>query len=104
LLQSFLDSQELLREQQGKLQDLTSFFYQQSRHLPQITGNPNFPVFVYSPDLWAEKLQEQGYITSSFSYPTASSPKVNRIVLSAIHSKDEVNALSQFLAHLAGSL
>jgi 8-amino-7-oxononanoate synthase len=104
LLQSFLDAQLLLQEQQGKLQDLTSFFYQQSRHLPQITGNPNFPVFVYSPDLWAEKLQEQGYITSSFSYPTASSPKVNRIVLSAIHSKDEVNALSQFLAHLAGSL
>ena len=104
LLQSFLDAQLLLQEQQGKLQDLTSFFYQQSRHLPQITGNPNFPVFVYSPDLWAEKLQEQGYITSSFSYPTASSPKVNRIVLSASHSKDEVNALSQFLAHLAGSL
>jgi 7-keto-8-aminopelargonate synthetase-like enzyme len=104
LLQSFLDAQELLQEQQRKLQQLTSLFYQQSRHLPQITGNPNFPVFVYSPDLWADKLQEQGYITSSFSYPTASSPKVNRIVFSASHSKDEVNALSELLAHLAGSL
>ena len=104
LLQGFLDAQELLHAQQRKLKELTSFFYQQSRDLPQIAGNPNFPVFVYSPDSWADNLQEQGYITSSFSYPTASSPKVNRVVLSASHSKEEVNALSQFLVHLAGSL
>ena len=104
LLQGFLDAQELLHAQQRKLKELTSFFYQQSRDLPQIAGNPNFPVFVYSPDSWADNLQEKGYITSSFSYPTASSPKVNRVVLSASHSKEEVNALSQFLVHLAGSL
>lgn len=104
LLQGFLDAQELLHAQQRKLKELTSFFYQQSRELPQVNGNPNFPVFVYSPDSWADNLQEQGYITSSFSYPTASSPKVNRVVLSASHSKEEVNALSQFLVHLAGSL
>ena len=104
LLQGFLDAQELLHAQQRKLKELTSFFYLQSRDLPQIAGNPNFPVFVYSPDSWADNLQEQGYITSSFSYPTASSPKVNRVVLSASHSKEEVNALSQFLVHLAGSL
>jgi 7-keto-8-aminopelargonate synthetase-like enzyme len=99
-----LDAQELLHAQQRKLKELTSFFYQENRLLPQIQGTSNFPVFVYSPDLWAEKLQEQGYITSSFSYPTASSPKVNRIVLSASHSKEEVHALSKFLAHLARSL
>ena len=104
LIQSLMDAQELLQVQQGKLQELTYFFYQHCRNLPQVYGNPNFPVFVYSPDSWADNLQEQGYITSSFSYPTASSPKVNRIVLSASHSKEEVHALSQFLAHLAGSL
>ena len=104
LLQSVLDAQELLQEQQRKLQELTSFFYQQSRVLTQIKGNPNFPVFVYSPDNWADNLQEQGYITSSFSYPTASSPKVNRIVFSASHTLEEVTALSQMLTHLAASL
>lgn len=104
LLQSFLDAQELLHAQQRKLKERTSFFYQESKDLPQITGNPNFPVFVYAADSWADNLLEQGYITSSFSYPTASSPKVNRVILSASHSKEEVQALSQFLAHLAGSL
>jgi len=99
-----LDSQKLLQEQQRKLQELTSIFFQESRGLSQIKGNPNFPVFVYSPDSWAENLQEQGYITSSFSYPTPSSPRVNRVVLSASHSKEEVHALSQFLTYLAGSL
>ncbi len=104
LLQCFLDAQELLQQQQRKLKELTSFFYQQSRELPQIKGNPNFPVFVYSPDPWAEKLQEQGYITSSFAYPTASGPKVNRLVLSASHTREELSALSQLLSHLAKSL
>lgn len=104
LLQSFLDAQELLQVQQRKLQELTSFFYQQNRLLPQIQGTSNFPVFVYSPDLWAEKLQEQGYITSSFPYPTASGPKVNRMVLSASHTREELSALSQLLVHLATSL
>ena len=104
LLQSFLDAQDLLQVQQGKLQELTSFFYQQNRLLPQIQGTSNFPVFVYSPDLWAEKLQEQGYITSSFPYPTASGPKVNRMVLSASHTREELSALSQMLAHLATAL
>ena len=104
LLQSFLDAQKLVQEQHRKLQKLTSFFHQESSGLPQVKGKPNFPVFVYSPDSWADNLQEQGYITSSFSYPTASSPKVNRIVLSASHTKEEVHALSQFLAHLSGSL
>jgi 8-amino-7-oxononanoate synthase len=104
LLQSLMDAQALLQEQKRKLQELTSFFYQKSRDLPQIKGTPNFPVFVYSPDSWTDNLQEQGYITSSFSYPTASGPKVNRIVLSASHSKEEVQALSQFLAHLDRSL
>jgi len=104
LLQSFLDAQELLQVQQGKLQELTSFFYQQNRLLPQIHGTSNFPVFVYSPDLWAEKLQEQGYITSSFPYPTASGPKVNRMVLSASHTREELSALSQMLAHLVTAL
>lgn len=104
LLQSLLDAGELLQEQQGKLKELISFFYQHSSQLSEIQGNPNFPVFVYSEDAWTEKLQEQGYITSSFSYPTSKSPKVNRIVLSASHSQDELSALLQILTHLAASL
>jgi 7-keto-8-aminopelargonate synthetase-like enzyme len=104
MLQSFLDAQELLREQHRKLKELTSFFHQQGSSISQIQGTSNFPVFVYSPDTWAEKLQEQGCITSSFSYPSSSSPKVNRIVLSASHSKEEASALLEILTHLPATL
>jgi 7-keto-8-aminopelargonate synthetase-like enzyme len=104
MLQSFLDAQELLQEQQRKLKENSSFFNQHCRSISQIQGTSDFPVFVYSPDDWVDKLQEQGYITSSFSYPSSSSPKVNRIVLSASHSKEEISALLQFLASLAASL
>ena len=104
LLQSLMEAQELLQKQQRKLKENTSFFHQKSRSISQIQGTSDFPVFVYSPDIWADKLQEQGYLTSSFSYPTSRSPKVNRIVLSASHSQEEVSALLQFLASLAASL
>lgn len=104
LIQTLMDAQELLQVQQGKLKELTSFFYQQTRLIPQIQGTSNFPVFVYSPDLWADKLREQGYITSSFPYPTPSGPKVNRLVLSASHSREELSTLSQTVAHLATAL
>lgn len=103
LLQSILDAQELLLEQHLKLKEITSSFYQQIRDLPQIQGNSYFPVFVYIPNTWVDKLLEQGYITSSFAYPTASSPKVNRMVLSASHTLDEVRALAEMLAHFATS-
>jgi 7-keto-8-aminopelargonate synthetase-like enzyme len=104
MLQSFLDAQELLEEQQRKLKENISFFHQHCRPISQIQGTSDFPVFVYSPDAWVDKLQEQGYITSSFSYPSSSSPKVNRIVLSASHSKEEVSALLQILTHLPATL
>jgi 7-keto-8-aminopelargonate synthetase-like enzyme len=104
MLQSFLDAQELLEEQQRKLKENISFFHQHCRPISQIQGTSDFPVFVYSPETWVDKLQEQGYITSSFSYPSSSSPKVNRIVLSASHSQEEVSALLQFIASLAASL
>jgi len=104
MLQSFLDAQELLQEQQRKLKENISFFYQQRRSISQIQGTSDFPVFVYSPDAWVDKLHKQGYITSSFSYPSSSSPKVNRIVLSASHSMEEISALLQFLDSLAASL
>jgi 7-keto-8-aminopelargonate synthetase-like enzyme len=104
MLQSFLDAQEFLQEQQRKLKENSSFFHQHCRSISQIQGTSDFPVFVYSPDDWVDKLQEQGYITSSFSYPSSSSPKVNRIVLSASHSKEEVSALLEILTHLPATL
>ncbi len=100
LLQSFLDAQVLLQKQQQKLKELTSFFCHQTSRLSQLHGTTGFPVFVYSPSSWAEKLQEQGFITSSFSYPSATSLRVSRIVLSASHTFDEVHALVDVLFQL----
>jgi 7-keto-8-aminopelargonate synthetase-like enzyme len=104
LIQSLMDAQELLQGQQRKLKELCSFFYQESRGLFSIKGYPTFPVFLYGPDSWADHLQKQGFITSSFAYPTSSSPKVNRMVLSAGHTQEEIQALVQVIAHFAKSL
>lgn len=103
MLQSLMEAQDLLQQQQVRLKELTAFFYQKCEKLPQLKGVANFPVFVYAPDHWTQQLFESGFITASFSYPSSNSPKVNRIVLSASHTLEEVKLVCQILAQLSVS-
>ncbi|MDA0314061.1 MAG: aminotransferase class I/II-fold pyridoxal phosphate-dependent enzyme [Bacteroidetes bacterium] len=102
-LQSFLDAQLLYEQQRTLLRELTSFFHQHTQEIPQLSGGAHFPVFVYHSDSWAELLFQQGIVTSSFAYPYADSPRVNRIVLSAAHSYQELKSLKENLHLLSTS-
>ena len=100
-LQSFLDAQELYAQQRILLAERISFFHQHTSEIKQLHGGEHFPVVVYGPDSWTDKLFQQDMITSSFSYPHADSPRVNRIVLSAAHSYEELMSLQKTLNLLA---
>jgi len=67
-----------------------------SSHLPADSGLshiPNFPVFSSNnPDLYSH-LVNNNILISSFPYPLASSPLLNRIVISALHSKGDLDCL-----------
>jgi hypothetical protein len=43
-----------------------------------------------------------GFITSSFSYPQADSPRINRIVISASHTLWDFMAMNEALHQLSG--
>jgi 7-keto-8-aminopelargonate synthetase-like enzyme len=100
-LHAFLESQELYRQQKMKLSTNLNYFQKQISQLPEIKGSSEYPVFNYSKDAWVEKLEQSGFITSSFPYPTAKGPRLNRIVISGFHLKNDLDLLVEKLIELS---
>jgi 8-amino-7-oxononanoate synthase len=94
-LQTFLDTQELHQVQLKKLKNLCACFSDGKKGIPGVEGDGGFPAFIYKDSVWTQQLEDSGFITSSFSYPTAESPKINRIVISGfLERQDILNLLS----------
>lgn len=102
-LQAFLESQDIFLNQKEKLSANCKFFHEQISNLDGISGNSKFPVFNYNNEAWVEKLEQSGFITSSFPYPTAKDPKLNRIVVSGFHLQNDLELLIEKLIQLSSS-
>jgi 7-keto-8-aminopelargonate synthetase-like enzyme len=100
-LQAFLDARDIYKKQGKKIRDFSGIFYQEIQDLSTIKGSAEFPVFCYENSDWPEKLEKRGIITSSFSYPTAESPRINRIVISGFHTLSDLMFLNDSLHQLA---
>ncbi len=100
-LQAFLDASDIYKKQGQKIRDFSGIFHQETQDLSTVLGSSKFPVFSYENSAWPEQLEERGIITSSFSYPTAESPHINRIVISGFHTLSDLMFLSDSLHRLA---
>jgi 8-amino-7-oxononanoate synthase len=61
--------------------------------------SPNYPVF-YTPETdLATRLDERGFLLSSFPYPTENSPCVTRIIVSALHQAADLERLNMALRY-----
>ncbi|SFG30204.1 7-keto-8-aminopelargonate synthetase [Algoriphagus hitonicola] len=100
-LQTFLEMQHRYEEMQHLLEKNCLLFEEGIRNLAQITGRSDYPVFRFQPDEWVEQLESSGIICSSFPYPTAQSPRINRLILSAYHEKSDIEYLIDILQDLA---
>ncbi|WP_332912676.1 hypothetical protein [Algoriphagus boritolerans] len=83
------------------LEDACGIFAQETASIPQIKGSKLFPAFRYTEDSWVKEFEKAGIITSSFSYPTAQSPSVNRIVISGFHELEDLMYLNGIIQNLA---
>jgi 8-amino-7-oxononanoate synthase len=99
-LQAFLQSQNIYIAQKEKLSTSLAYFQNLISPLAEIKGSSAYPVFNYSEDTWVEKLEQARIITSSFPYPTGKDPRVNRIVISAFHLKEDLDFLTKNLIAL----
>ena len=61
------------------------------------TYHPNYPIIYFEEDFISKKLLENKIITTSFKYTNASG-RLNRIVITANHSIDDIK---QLISHLS---
>lgn len=91
-LESFLDGQDLYKNQQDKLQENCTYVYENLKHLDSINISKNYPVFFINDKNIADYLLTKNIVITSFYYPT-STKKINRIVLNANHTKEQLEEL-----------
>lgn len=91
-LYAFVYGEQIYLEQFQKLQHNISYF--RERIASQLNTVSNFPVFSSTdPTLYA-RLMDAGILVSSFPYPLATDPLLNRIVVNAHHTEADLDRLS----------
>jgi len=91
LLYAFLKSERIYQESRERLESNMSFF--SDHNLDKLQYTKGFPVY-YSenPELY-DNLLEKGIVISSFNYPRASDPLMNRIVINSLHTEADLRHL-----------
>lgn len=101
---AFLSAQDLYKVQKKKLEENVKFFQDQIQGQKFIKYTADYPVFAFEDESLVAELEKDNIIISSFPYPTQLDPCVNRIVLSATHTKNDLTRLAESLKKLeAGS-
>ncbi|MGY6558739.1 MAG: aminotransferase class I/II-fold pyridoxal phosphate-dependent enzyme [Nitritalea sp.] len=101
---AFLEARQVYEEAQGRLQEL--LHYMQLRCLQaglaqRMQHHPQLPVWrLPTGPIASHLLEEERILISSFPYPAADSPALNRIVLSAWHRKEDVDRLVEALGRV----
>ena len=91
-LETFVNGETIYTKQREKLKANIVFIYTKLVHLKEVTISNNYPVFFFKNDAVAEYLYQKNILITSFYYPS-SSQKINRIVLNANHTKEQLELL-----------
>jgi 7-keto-8-aminopelargonate synthetase-like enzyme len=95
-LDAFVKASSIYHFQLEKLQRNCTYVYDRLHHLEMVKISENYPVFFVNDDRIAAYLKEKNILITSFYYP-ATTQKINRIVLNANHSKEQLNVLIENL-------
>jgi 8-amino-7-oxononanoate synthase len=96
-LYAFAKGQHLYQMQRERLKNNISYFQSLIKDLDQIHFNTELPVFILPETVDEQELLEKRIIISSFAYPDPKGKKIQRIVLSALHTKDDLEILADKL-------
>ncbi len=100
-LHAFLESLETYQTQWEKLMANTKQVCELAASIPGLSALQDFPVLSFAQNSWVEALEKEGIIVSSFPYPSPNDPTVNRIVISAEHTLDDLLQLVNVLKALS---
>ena len=93
LLFALLETKEIYREQLLKLKDNIQFLQQLIADKSGIFHHPELPVLVLSEALDEDYFTAKKIMISSFAYPNPQGRKINRAVITALHTKEDLMKL-----------
>ena len=97
LLDAFVNSVDFYHEQQQKLLENIQYF---NRLIPKnnfLNSVENYPAYCTYQKGFFEYLKENCIMTACFPYPTANDKPVTRIVVSALHLKEDLEKLAELV-------
>jgi 7-keto-8-aminopelargonate synthetase-like enzyme len=94
LLHVWLYHQALFQMQRARLRELIQHLHTLLPHGAPIAQHPQLPILRLPPFMDEAFFRQHRMIISSFAYPDAHGPALNRAVISALHTKEDVEALA----------
>jgi 8-amino-7-oxononanoate synthase len=91
-LNTYVNAQEIYLKQKQKLEQNLDYFDTHFINRKGFIFNPSYPVVYFNNETVSKKLFKNNIITTSFNY-TNSSEKLNRIVITANHTKQDLEQL-----------
>ena len=92
-LETYIHSQKIYESQKQKLRNNLNYFDSRFKNRQEFEFNSNYPVLYFDNARILESLYKKNIIITSFNYPT-STGKLNRIVITANHTFDDLDALA----------
>lgn len=96
-LESFVEAQGLYKIQRNKLKENCAYVFERVHALNNVRISKNYPVFFVDDENIADFLLSKKVIITSFFYPTISNKKINRVVINANHTKEDLDYLCNCL-------
>ena len=94
---TLLQAQAIFSQQRKKLQENISRFKTKCKNMNQFVQLKNHPVFSHKNTDLSLFLADNGIIATSFAYPQEDSPVVNKIVISAGHTFEDIDKLATLI-------
>ncbi len=96
LVYAFIKGQDIYAIQREKLKNNIQYFQSAVAGIKGIRHDDGLPMFVL-PTVDESLLVKQNIIISSFAYPNPTAPKIQRVVINALHTKQDLDYLASSL-------
>ena len=97
LLETFVNSIDYFTEQQQKLHCNIAYFNAKISQNSFLDAIDNYPAYCTHKSNVHEFLKQNGVMTACFPYPTATDFPVTRLVISALHLKEDLEKLAELI-------